>query len=321
MKPKVEIAGYPRGWFVVGFGADLPAAGVKPLKYFGQDLVVYRGADGVARTTDAFCPHLGAHLGYGGTVVGNAIQCPFHAWRFGESGACVEIPYAKKIPPGARLRVWPTVERNGTILVWHDPAGGAPDFEIPAIEEHGSDAWLPWATDIYHVATHPREVVDNLADKAHFPHVHQTKIEDFRFETEGHTATQFTRGISYQGEKVIDRFTSTTTYHGPGLLIMHMVGVLENFMILAHTPVDEGHLDLRIAIMLRIVKDRATTQGFMKMYLDNVKAGFEDDLKIWEHKVYRDQPLLCEGDGPIGKMRRWYRQFYTPVLHDGGVHE
>ena len=52
-------------------------------------------------------------------------------------------------------------------------------------------------------------------------------------------------------------------------------------------------------------------------YLDNVKAGFEDDLKIWEHKVYRDQPLLCDGDGPIGKMRRWYRQFYTT----GEVHD
>jgi 3-ketosteroid 9alpha-monooxygenase subunit A len=55
----------------------------------------------------------------------------------------------------------------------------------------------------------------------------------------------------------------------------------------------------------------------MKMYLENVKAGFEDDLHIWEHKVYRDPPVLCDGDGPIGKMRRWYRQFFT----QGEVHD
>jgi 3-ketosteroid 9alpha-monooxygenase subunit A len=308
---KPEIKGYPRGWFVVAFSTDLPAAAVKPLRYFGQELVAYRGADGVARVLDAFCPHLGAHLGFGGTVVGTAIQCPFHAWRFGTEGKCIEIPYAKKIPPGARVRTWTVHEANGVIMVWHDPAGGAPDFEIPAIAEFGSDDWLPWSTHIYHVATHPREIVDNLADKAHFPFVHQTKIEDFRFDVDGHTATQWVKGTSYQGDKVIDRFASTTTYHGPGYLIMRMIGVLENYMLLAHTPIDEDHLDLRLAIMLRVVKDRSTTEGYMKMYLDNVKAGFEDDLKIWEHKVYRDLPALCEGDGPIGRLRRWYRQFYT----------
>jgi 3-ketosteroid 9alpha-monooxygenase subunit A len=308
---KIEISGYPRGWFVVAFSDELPPLGVKPLRYFGQDLVAFRGADGQARVLDAFCPHLGAHLGYGGTVSGDAIQCPFHAWRFGADGACVEIPYARKIPPGARVRCWPARELNGVLLVWHDPAGGAPSFEIPLIPEHGTPEWLPWATHVYPIATHPREIVDNLADRAHFPHVHQTQVEDFRFDVDGHTATQWVKGISYQGEKVIDRFTSTTTYHGPGYLLMRMIGVLENTMLLAHTPIDEGHLDLRIAIMLRVVKDRATTEGYMKMYLDNVKLGFEDDLHIWEHKVYRDRPVLCEGDGPIGRLRRWYRQFYT----------
>ena len=38
---------------------------------------------------------------------------------------------------------------------------------------------------------------------------------------------------------------------------------------------------------------------------------FEDDLRIWEQKIYVDPPMLCDGDGPIGKLRRWYRQFYA----------
>ena len=54
------------------------------------------------QSIDAFCPHLGAHLGYGGLVEESTIRCPFHAWRFDGTGACVEVPYvmpAKWYPP------------------------------------------------------------------------------------------------------------------------------------------------------------------------------------------------------------------------------
>src|SRR5689334_23634300 len=43
-----------------------------------------------------YCPHLGAHLGIGGTVVGDSIKCPFHAWRFGGDGACVDVPRSEE---------------------------------------------------------------------------------------------------------------------------------------------------------------------------------------------------------------------------------
>ena len=36
-----------------------------------------------------------------------------------------------------------------------------------------------------------------------------------------------------------------------------------------------------------------------------------EDIRIWEHKVYRDRPRICDGDGPIGRLRTWYRQFFT----------
>ncbi|MGI9287373.1 MAG: Rieske 2Fe-2S domain-containing protein, partial [Pseudomonadales bacterium] len=56
----------PFGWYGVAFTSELQAGGVKPLKYFDQDLVLFRTEDGVAHVLEAFCPHLGAHLGYGG---------------------------------------------------------------------------------------------------------------------------------------------------------------------------------------------------------------------------------------------------------------
>ena len=307
-----EITGYPRGWFVVCFSEELLAGATRPLRYFGQHLAAYRGQDGRAHVLEAYCAHMGAHLAAGGKVVGDCIECPFHHWRYDGSGACVEIPYATRIPPKARQRSWPVHEVNGLVLLYFDPAGNPPEFDIPPIPEYGNADWLPWAVRSYHVKTHPREIVDNLADRAHFPAVHRTDIHEFAFESSGHTATQIVRGTAHLDGGGVDNFSSRTTYHGPGYLLMKMDGALQNYMLFAHTPVDENGLDLRLAVTLKIVGSRKKTEGFVAQYVENLQRGFEDDIRIWENKIYRDPPMLCDGDGPIGQLRKWYRQFYTP---------
>jgi 3-ketosteroid 9alpha-monooxygenase subunit A len=301
---------YPRGWFVVAFSAEIPPKGVKSLRYFGERLVAFRGEDGVVRVLDGFCSHMGADLGAGGKVIENTIECPFHAWRYCGTGECVAIPYAKKIPPKAKQRAWPAREMNGVVLVHYDPEGAPPEYDIPVIPEYGTDAWLPWTTNLYHIKTHPREVVENLADRAHFPRVHSTEIDDFAFDVSGHTATQRVKGRALLPGGGVDNFQSSSTYHGPGYLLMRMDGALQNYMLVAHTPVDPGSLDLRMGVMLKIVGDREKTQGFVGRYMANLKSGFEDDIQIWENKLYRDHPVLCDGDGPISQLRRWYRQFF-----------
>lgn len=44
---------------------------------------------------------------------------------------------------------------------------------------------------------------------------------------------------------------------------------------------------------------------------DWVKIGFEQDVTIWKTKARIDNPLLCEEDGPVYQLRRWYEQFYV----------
>jgi 3-ketosteroid 9alpha-monooxygenase subunit A len=302
---------YPSGWFVVAFSDEIPRMGVKSFRYFGEKLVAFRGEDNGVHVLDAYCAHMGADLGAGGKVIGTSIECPFHAWRYCGTGECVAIPYAKKIPPKARQRAWTSREVNGLVLVHHDPQGAPPAYEIPTIAEHGTDAWLPWTTNFYHVKTHPREIVENLADRAHFPRVHTTEIDEFEFDVAGHTATQRVAGRALLPGGGVDKFRSSTTYHGPGYLLMRMDGALQNYMLVAHTPVDHGSVDLRMGVMLKIVGDRQKTARYVARYMDNLKAGFEDDIRIWENKLYREQPVLCDGDGPISQLRRWYRQFYS----------
>ena len=115
----------PHGWFSITESEAIPIGEAVTLRAFGQDLVTYRGDDDRVRVVDPYCPHLGAHLGVGGRVIGRHLRCPFHHWAFdGDTGACVDIPYAEKIPPAARLRAWRVEERHGLVFVWHHPDAG-----------------------------------------------------------------------------------------------------------------------------------------------------------------------------------------------------
>src|SRR5512144_666111 len=99
----------PNGWFMVAYSDEVSAGKVLGLRYFGEDLVAWRGEDGAAHVMDAYCPHLGAHLGYGGRVEGCELVCPFHWWRFGADGANTRVPYDGTRHPNARIPSYPTI--------------------------------------------------------------------------------------------------------------------------------------------------------------------------------------------------------------------
>lgn len=304
-----DLSGFPRGWFVVGWSSDLGPSDAVPLHYFGQHMVMFRDEEGQPRVLDAFCPHLGAHLGVGGTVKNGRVVCPFHAWEFDGEGRCAHIPYTRnrmpKVPP---QRTWPCVERNGILFVWHDPDGAAPDWEVPRVDEHGDPGWTDWYPNQISVKTHPREIVENVADSAHFPVVHRTNVEVFENHYDRHMATQRTVGTATPPQGGVDHFDITATYFGPAFQISDMKGYLHTRLFLSHTPISESQLDLRFAVMLKQSGPR--TDEFAKFYVENLRLGFHEDIDIWENKCFRERPRLCDGDGPIGKLRLWYAQFY-----------
>ena len=131
----------PNGWFAVAYADEIAPGTVHGARYFGEDLALFRSAAGEVRVLDAYCPHLGANIARGGTVEGDTIRCPFHGWRFAGDGACVEVPYAERIPPRARLRAWPSLERNGVIWAWRHAEGKPPDWDVPLIPELASPDW------------------------------------------------------------------------------------------------------------------------------------------------------------------------------------
>ena len=133
----------PFGWFRVSDSDELARGEARAERYAGRDLVVWRDEEGAPHVLDAHCPHLGAHLGVGGRVEGTGLRCPFHAWKFAGDGRCLEVPYAKRIPPQARVGAYPVSESNGIVMFWYHPHDAPPQWEVPDVPELRSEAWLP----------------------------------------------------------------------------------------------------------------------------------------------------------------------------------
>lgn len=134
---------YPNGWFHILSSWELQNREVKFVCVLGEQLAVFRGEDGCVNIVDAYCPHLGANLAIGGQVVGNCIQCPFHGWEYrGSDGQCTKIPYTKNIPSIAKLKAWPCLERNYSIMIWYHAEEVEPTWLPEEIQELTSGKWV-----------------------------------------------------------------------------------------------------------------------------------------------------------------------------------
>ncbi|TNF60142.1 MAG: aromatic ring-hydroxylating dioxygenase subunit alpha [Burkholderiales bacterium] len=108
---------------------------VKPVRLLGQDLVLFKDAQGRFGLLDRDCPHRGADLAYGRNE-GDGLRCPFHGWKFDVDGQCTETPAE---PEGSQLcrrirqRSYPLLSRAGVLFAWLGPEGSTPP-PLPALD-------------------------------------------------------------------------------------------------------------------------------------------------------------------------------------------
>lgn len=316
MRRRCPLPPYPNGWFRVADSDEIGRGEARGLRYFGREILLLRGEDGAARVFDAHCPHLGAHLGHGGRVEGDAIRCPFHAWRFGPDGRCVEIPYARRIPPRAALRPWPVCERNGLVMVWHHAGGEAPSWEIPEVADWSAEGWSPPQRRSWKVRAHSQEMAENVVDDAHFKYVHGTHtMPRSTAEIDGHVfrAVSISKVGTPRGE-VEGRIDIET--HGFGFGVTRFRGVIETLLIVSGAPIDEEYSETTIRFRVRTLGNADADRGVGRAFIAEIERQFGQDIPIWENKIHLERPVLCDGDGPIGLLRKYARQFYSPEAPD-----
>lgn len=314
MTSRFPFTSFPRGWYVVGFSKDLAPGQLETVHYLGDDIVLFRTEAGEFAAVDKTCPHLGAHLG-GGKVVGECVRCPFHDWAFDARGKCVDVPYAPKIPPKAKVRAWPVLEQDGLLMVFYGPSGEAP-WTVPPLEQEG---WTADRTIRWELRSHPQEVGENTVDCSHLGPVHHvTSTEVLSVEQNDHVMRVVLHlvatGAAIDMPEEINDVELDVSLHGLGQIISntHVLNAgLRTRQRIHPTPIDGERIAIFAVANTVEMADPEYTREIDEIFWNAFIEDFARDFPIWENKTYLERPMLAGGDGPIGRYRRWAKQFYT----------
>jgi 3-ketosteroid 9alpha-monooxygenase subunit A len=121
--------------------------------------------------------------------------------------------------------------------------------------------------------------------------------------------------VSDQGFEV----QALTTTCGPGIVAVEVrEGPLDMLTYITQTPVDEEITEITIHFSMKALDDEHATASIAELNDQVTNLQFNQDVPIWENKVYRERPPLTRVDGPLAQYRRWFRQFYStwePTYH------
>ena len=139
-----------------------------------EPVVLFRRDDGTPVALEDRCCHRQAPLSMG-KLIGNIVECPYHGLQFDTTGKCVKVPSQERIPPSAKVRSYPVVERNQWIWIWMgDPSKANPDL-IEDFHWFDDPAWGT-AGSYLHVEANYLLLVENLLDTTHLPFLHPTTL-------------------------------------------------------------------------------------------------------------------------------------------------
>ncbi|GAA4553654.1 Rieske 2Fe-2S domain-containing protein [Pseudonocardia xishanensis] len=316
---------YASGWYRFAYRYDFAPGDVRPLHLFGRDLVAFCGEDGQVKVLDAHCPHLGAHLGHGGIVVGNCVQCPFHGWQWDGLGKNQAIPNEPK-PSPATIRSWRTVERDGICYLWFDQDDRDPDWEPgPLLPEGSADEYFLLDESVVGtwegVQVYPQSIVENVADASHFkfihgsgeiPDIHQYSVEGALFRSKfvyewgaGYESTWLTPNGPIPSEVFTESW-------GLGIVITRYFGIPEMIQVTGATPIDGRTSVVSSALFVR----RATPETIeidplRRRLVKHLLEQPEHDLTVWENMAILERPLFRRSEARIyTALREWAGGFY-----------
>ena len=266
-------------WYAVGWSADFGPDCFETRTVLGEDLLVFRLANGELRVLDDRCSHRAAPLSCGRREA-DGVRCLYHGLRFDSEGACVEIPGQDRVPGRLAVRRYPVVEREGWVLVWMGPSADVDESLIPPVVGPASTEWDVGCGQM-DIEAHHALMSDNLCDFSHLAFVHvasfgggdeassrvwaasQPRIDPLE---RGIRVSRWQTGVpsgrltEHVGVAATDRF-QTYDYLAPGVLLMlsasypvgtaaacghaHDVPDVEplhaNFTSQTLTPIDERH--------------------------------------------------------------------------------
>lgn len=314
------------GWYAIAFEEELKEGKVITRKFAGDEVVIFKTESGNAVVMDAYCKHMGAHLGVGGEINGESITCPFHGFCFDKEGTCVKTGYDTAPYPMLNTFSWPVKVTGGVVFCYYHPERTEPTWQVDDLED---EEWTDFKFHKWELESNVVEIAENSVDIGHFSYVHKYQSPHIidNLETDGHLLTA-AYGMKRDGKvgkaESLD-IVFKIKQQGLGLAVVttevEQLEVKTKHLVMA-VPIDGDKIYLRIGAALRKINDpkkvhpmagvvpkKMLTKIIHKKVFKSYVADVFQDFDIWSTKAYVDPPMLAKGDGPIPKYRKWAKQF------------
>jgi phenylpropionate dioxygenase-like ring-hydroxylating dioxygenase large terminal subunit len=160
-------------WYVACYGSDV-GSGLLPRTVLGQDVVLWRCADGSLAAVEDRCIHRRISLSKG-RLHGDHVQCGYHGLEFDKSGLCRHIPGQVRIPAAARVRAYPIVEKDGFVWLWPGASEPATPETIPDYSVASSPGFAGKPFSV-HVQANALLCIENALDLSHVAFAHLSTV-------------------------------------------------------------------------------------------------------------------------------------------------
>ncbi|WP_342132743.1 aromatic ring-hydroxylating dioxygenase subunit alpha [Hydrogenophaga sp. OTU3427] len=163
-----------RYWMPIAGISEFDSRSTKPMRLFGEDLVLYKDLSGNFGLVDRRCAHRRADLSLG-MVEKSGLRCHYHGWAFDQAGQCVSQPFEDVTMPerntkaGIAIKAYPVQTLGGMVWTYMGPA------PAPLLPD-----WEPFSWDNGFVQVVVSEVPcnwfqcqENSIDPVHFEWMHE----------------------------------------------------------------------------------------------------------------------------------------------------
>jgi len=305
-----------RFWYPVMYSRELVEQ-PRAIRFFGQDVVLWRAEEGRPAAVIDRCMHRTARLSLGWVEKGQ-LRCRYHGWAYGANGACLALPQLGGRPPAGqpRLPAFHCQERLG--YVWL--CKGEPLHPFPHIPEAEEPGFRLVHEFIETWQCSSLRVLENVFDMAHINYVHlgtfgvagqdtPPKLDIEEFEGGFHMKAHFEvanpdhqkRNLGIPGERTT-RTLDKTWYlpFGRRMRITYPNGVVQVIMNWAVPMDDDRTLMVQFAL-------RNDTEA-------DVPA---EEVIAWDRKVTLEDKVVLETtewDTPLEPVRERHMPADRPSL-------
>jgi vanillate O-demethylase monooxygenase subunit len=161
-------------WYVAAWGNEVRRLALMRRILLGEPVVLYRRTDGKPVALEDRCCHRHAPLS-AGRVRGDNLECGYHGFTYDPSGSCVRIPTQDSIPPNARVKSYPVVERYQFIWIWMGDPALADESLVEDFHWLDDPAWRHKGERLQLQGNYLL-LVENLCDLTHLPFVHASSL-------------------------------------------------------------------------------------------------------------------------------------------------